>query len=153
MASRLCLKRINKEISMYEKEKFSFPNLFLRYKDDDILTWYFLVHDLKETPFEGGIYFGKVMLDKEYPLKPLLIRFLTKIYHPNIDFLGRICMDILKNFWSPALQIQTVMLSVQSLLSTPNMDDPLNVKVALEWNENPKRAQQKAIEYVNLYAK
>lgn len=77
MASRLCLKRINKEISMYEKEKFSFPNLFLRYKDDDILTWYFLVHDLKETPFEGGIYFGKVMLDKEYPLKPPNFIFIT----------------------------------------------------------------------------
>jgi ubiquitin-conjugating enzyme E2 N len=60
------------------------------------------------------------------------IRFLTKIYHPNIDKLGRICMDTLKGIstfrvlivgnWSPALQIRTVLLSIQALLSAPNPD-------------------------------
>ncbi len=59
--------------------------------------------------------------------------FCTKIYHPNIgkifidiDNLGRICLDILKKNWSPALQIKSVLLSIQSLLSEPNPDDPLN---------------------------
>lgn len=50
------------------------------------------------------------------------VRFLTKIYHPNIDKLGRICLDILKDKWSPALQIRTVLLSIQALLSAPNPD-------------------------------
>jgi ubiquitin-protein ligase len=77
MASRLCLKRLNKEISMYQKENFSFPNLILRYKDDDILTWYFLIHSLDDTPFKGGVYFGKVLLDNEYPLKPPNFIFIT----------------------------------------------------------------------------
>ena len=53
-------------------------------------------------------------------MAPPKVRFLTKIYHPNIDRLGRICLDILKDKWSPALQIRTVLLSIQALLSAPN---------------------------------
>jgi len=69
------------------------------------------------------------------------VRFLTKIYHPNIDKLGRICLDILKDKWSPALQIRTVLLSIQALLSAPNPDDPLDNEVADLW----KNAEQEAI--------
>jgi ubiquitin-conjugating enzyme E2 N len=69
--------------------------------------------------------------------------FCTKIYHPNIDNLGRICLDILKTNWSPALQIRAVLLSIQSLLSSPNPDDPLNNEAAKHWKENLKSAQDK----------
>lgn len=77
MASKLCLKRLNKEILMYQKEKFKFPNLILRHQEDDILLWYFIVYDLKETPFENGVYFGKILLDEQYPLKPPNFIFIT----------------------------------------------------------------------------
>lgn len=66
------------------------------------------------------------------------VRFLTKIYHPNIDKLGRICLDILKDKWSPALQIRTVLLSVQALLSAPNPDDPLANDVAEHYKKDEK---------------
>lgn len=59
-------------------------------------------------------------------MSPPKVVFDTKIYHPNIDNLGRICLDILKKNWSPALQIKSVLLSIQSLMSEPNPDDPLN---------------------------
>ena len=73
-------------------------------------------------------------------MAPPKVRFLTKIYHPNIDRLGRICLDILKDKWSPALQIRTVLLSIQALLSAPNPDDPLANDVAEHWKKNEPEA-------------
>ncbi|KAG1459261.1 hypothetical protein G6F56_006201 [Rhizopus delemar] len=80
---------------------------------------------------------------------PPKVRFLTKIYHPNIDKLGRICLDILKDKWSPALQIRTVLLSIQALLSAPNPDDPLANDVASHWKEDEKAAIEQVSDQVN----
>ena len=71
------------------------------------------------------------------------VRFMTPIYHPNIDGVGRICLDILKDKWSPALQIRTVLLSVQALLSAPNPDDPLNNEAAKQWKTDEAGALRK----------
>jgi ubiquitin-conjugating enzyme E2 N len=77
---------------------------------------------------------------------------MTKIYHPNIDKLGRICLDILKEKWSPALQIRTVLLSIQALLSAPNPDDPLDNQVANQWKVNEAEAIKTAKEWTKKYA-
>ena len=76
-------------------------------------------------------------------MAPPKVRFLTKIFHPNVDKLGRICLDILKDKWSPALQIRTVLLSIQALLSAPNPDDPLDNNVAELWKKNEPEALKK----------
>ncbi|KAK1350233.1 hypothetical protein POM88_054689 [Heracleum sosnowskyi] len=73
-----------------------------------------------------------------------MVRFLTKIYHPNIDKLGRICLDILTDKWSPALQIRTVLLSIQALLSAPNPDDPLSENIAKHCKTNEAEAVETA---------
>ena len=77
---------------------------------------------------------------------------MTKIYHPNIDRLGRICLDILKDKWSPALQIRTVLLSIQALLSAPNPDDPLDEAIARQWREDEGGALATAREWTRQYA-
>jgi ubiquitin-conjugating enzyme E2 N len=78
---------------------------------------------------------------------------MTKIWHPNINDIGEICLDVLKDKWSPALQIRTVLLSIQVLLSAPNPDDPLNNDCAKQWIEAESAAMQKAREWTALYAK
>ena len=93
-----------------------------------------------------------MFLPAEYPMVPPKVRFLTKIYHPNIDRLGRICLDILKDKWSPALQIDKVCLSIQALLQAPNPDDPLDNNVAEKWKVNEQAAIATAAEWTRRHA-
>ncbi|XP_033116400.1 ubiquitin-conjugating enzyme E2 N [Anneissia japonica] len=106
----------------------------------------------KDSPFEGGFFKLELFLPEEYPMSPPKVRFMTKIYHPNIDKLGRICLDILKDKWSPALQIRTVLLSIQALLSAPNPDDPLANDVAEQWKANESQALETARAWTRMYA-
>jgi len=85
------------------------------------------------------------------PTTPRPHRFPLR-YHPNVDKLGRICLDILKDKWSPALQIRTVLLSIQALMSSPNPDDPLDTSVAEHWKTDEAGALAKAAEYTAQYA-
>ncbi|XP_012905807.2 ubiquitin-conjugating enzyme E2 N-like [Mustela putorius furo] len=106
----------------------------------------------QDSPFEGGTFKLELFLPEEYPMAAPKIRFMTKIYHPNVDKLGRICLDILKDKWSPALQIHTVLLSIQALLSAPNPDDPLANDVAEQWKTNEAQAIETARAWTRLYA-
>ncbi|KND89775.1 Ubiquitin-conjugating enzyme E2 36 [Tolypocladium ophioglossoides CBS 100239] len=117
----------------------------LRYFDVEI-------HGPAQSPYEGGIFKLELFLPDDYPMTPPKIRFLTKIFHPNVDKLGRICLDVLKNNWSPALQIRTILLSIQALLGAPNPDDPLAADVAKSWKENEQAAIATAKEWTKMYA-
>eukprot|EP01129_Flabellula_baltica_P002977 TRINITY_DN12845_c0_g1_i1.p1 TRINITY_DN12845_c0_g1~~TRINITY_DN12845_c0_g1_i1.p1 ORF type:complete len:156 (+),score=36.29 TRINITY_DN12845_c0_g1_i1:40-507(+) len=113
-----------------------------------------------DSPYEGGIFRLELFLTANYPLEPPKVRFLTKIYHPNVDRLGRICLSILKmkkdgndeGGWAPSLQIRTVLLSIQALMSAPNPDDPLANDVAEHWKSNEEAARAEARRWTDMYA-
>eukprot|EP00871_Galdieria_phlegrea_P004834 jgi/Galph1/5351/GphlegSOOS_G3944.1 len=120
--------------------------------EDNARYFNVIIQGPDSSPYEGGAFKLELFLPDDYPMAPPKVRFLTKIFHPNIDRLGRICLDILKDKWSPALQIRTVLLSIQALLSAPNPDDPLNNEAADLWKKDEHRAIDTAKEYVRLYA-
>lgn len=120
MASKLCIKRLQKEIQMYKKEHFKYPNLIIRPKEDDILTWYFIVHDLQDTPFQNGVYFGKIKLPNEYPLKPPDFYFITPNGRFHTD--KKICTTFSSYHQDTYVSSWNIMSMMQGMISF--MTDP-----------------------------
>jgi ubiquitin-conjugating enzyme E2 D/E len=104
--------------------------------EEDIYKWVATLIGPLGTPYEGGVFKLNIDFPTNYPFKPPKVRFITKIYHPNINSSGGICLDILKDNWSPALTISKVLLSIGSLLDEPNPDDPLVMDIADKYLKN-----------------
>jgi len=98
--------------------------------DNDIFHWQATLMGPADSPYEGGLFIMNIKFPAEYPFKPPKVTFETKIYHPNINLSGGICLDILKGQWSPALTVSKVLLSICSLLCDPNPEDPLVPDIA-----------------------
>jgi ubiquitin-conjugating enzyme E2 D/E len=104
------------------------------------------------TPYAGGVFKLEIHFPTDYPFKPPKVVFNTKIYHPNISTNGSICLDILKDQWSPALTISKVLLSICSLLSDPNPKDPLMPDIADEYIKDKKMYDENARAWTVRYA-
>uniref|UniRef100_UPI0037E92850 ubiquitin-conjugating enzyme E2 T n=1 Tax=Semicossyphus pulcher TaxID=241346 RepID=UPI0037E92850 len=109
-----------------------------------------------ETPYEGGLFSLEIKVPERYPFEPPKIRFLTPIYHPNIDTLGRICHDALKlppkGAWKPSLNISTVLTCIQLLMAEPNPDDPLMADISSEFKYNKQLFTEKARKWSQEHA-
>jgi len=142
--------RIAKEIKRLASEPVE--GIYATPSEENMRYFHVQIAGPPSSPYDGGLFTLELFLPKDYPMSAPKVRFMTKIYHPNIDNLGRICLDILKDKWSPALQIRTVLLSIQALLSAPNPDDPLANDVADNWKRNESNAIKTAKEWTKLYA-
>ena len=104
------------------------------------------------SPYSGGVFFLHINFPQDYPFKPPKVSFTTKLYHPNVNSTGAICLDILKDQWSPALTIAKVLLSISSLMNDPNPDDPLVPEIAHIYKGDRPKYDAMAREWTRKYA-
>ena len=130
-------KRINKELQDLSKDPPS--SCSAGPVGDDLFHWQSTIMGPKDSPYENGIFFLNINFPTDYPFKPPKVQFTTKIYHCNVNSNGSICLDILQSQWSPALTISKVLLSVCSLLTDPNPDDPLVPEIARAYKSDRKK--------------
>lgn len=146
----MSLRRIKKELEELEKDPPS--NVSAGPEGDELHKWTATILGPEDTPYHGGIFHLSIIFPDRYPFKPPQIHFKTKIYHPNISPRGGICLDILKEQWSPALTISRVLLSICSLLNDPNPDDPLVPNIADLYRNNRAKFNANAVEWTLKYA-
>jgi len=146
----MSLNRINREFIQLTKEPIDYVSAGP--KDNNLFLWDATIIGPSKTPYDGGVFNLKIEFPVDYPFKPPKCTFLTKIYHPNINNFGSICLDILKTNWSPALTISKVLLSICSLLADPNPDDPLVPEIANIYKQNKELYEKNARDYTRKYA-
>ena len=109
------------------------------------------------TPYADGVFKLEISIPERYPFEPPKLRFITSIYHPNVDTGGRICLDILKlpphGSWKPSINISSILTSLQVLMAEPNPDDPLMPEVADQFRYHKDQYLDKAKEWTNKYAR
>lgn len=102
------------------------------------MSWQAVIFGPDDTPWEGGTFNLTLDFTEEYPNKPPKVRFVTKMFHPNIYNDGQICLDILQNQWSPIYDISAILTSIQSLLCDPNPQSPANSEAAQLFQSNKR---------------
>ncbi|KAK2462778.1 hypothetical protein APHAL10511_005169 [Amanita phalloides] len=151
VASSTTLKRINREIADLKKEDLG--PMTLSPSEDNLFSWKGTIPGPQGSVYEGGVFTIEIILATDYPFSAPKVIFRTRIYHMNISDQGNICIDILKNNWSPALSLFKVMLSLSSLLTDPNPKDPLVPSIATQYVRNRKLHDSTAREWTEKYAR
>jgi len=124
--------------------------------DEDIFRWEVMIIGPPDTLYEGGFFKCHLYFPTEYPLRPPVLKFLTDIWHPNIEKDGKVCISILhepgddrfgyekaSERWLPIHTVETILISVISMLADPNDESPANVDAAKEWRENYQEFRRK----------
>ncbi|KAI8825051.1 ubiquitin-conjugating enzyme/RWD-like protein [Fimicolochytrium jonesii] len=143
--SALLLKRQLKELSKNPVEGFS-----AGLADDNIYEWDVMIVGPEGTEYEGGFFKARLSFPHNYPQMPPTMKFISQMWHPNVYEDGRVCISILHEpgddkwgyetaaeRWLPVHTVETIVLSVISMLSGPNDESPANAEAAKEWREDP----------------
>jgi ubiquitin-conjugating enzyme E2 D/E len=121
--------------------------------NEDITKWQIVFNGPDKTPYENGIFKLLFSFPETYPFKPPVVKFLNKVYHPNISNKGEICLDILSDQWTPTIFMYDIIQYIISLLENPNSKDPLNPSVSRVYKTNIEEFKETAKEWTLLYAK
>mmetsp|Transcript_53565 Transcript_53565/g.81279 ORF Transcript_53565/g.81279 Transcript_53565/m.81279 type:complete len:153 (-) Transcript_53565:26-484(-) len=143
-------RRIQKELAEISLDPPS--NCSAGPKGDNLFEWVATIMGPAESPYAGGVFFLDIQFPPDYPFKSPRVIFKTRIYHCNINSKGEICLDILKDNWSPALTISKVILSICSLLTDCNPHDPLVGSIAQQYLTDEEAHNEMATEWTKKYA-
>lgn len=124
---------------------------------NNLQEWEIYVVGPPETPYEGGVYKAIMRFPDEYPIKPPSLQFMCGMLHPNIYKDGKVCISTLQagpegvdkagHYWRPVLGIEQAILSVVSLLSDPNLDDPANTGAANLYRNHKNEFIQRCVAF------
>jgi len=135
--------RIQKDFSELKVENgisMTFPNG----KEDLMLFEVTVAPD--EGMYHGGKYVFKFTIPNSYPHEAPKVLCETRVFHPNIDMEGHVCLNILREDWKPVLTIQSIIMGLQYIMLEPNVDDPLNKEAAKAMADNRDRFAQQVKE-------
>jgi ubiquitin-conjugating enzyme E2 D/E len=147
----MALRRIQKELTDITNDPPANCSAGLA-REGDLMHWTAMIVGPDDCPFQGGVFYLNIQFPSDYPFRSPKVSFTTRVYHPNINSNGGICLDILKDNWSPALTINKVLLSICSLLTDANPDDPLVPEIARIFKTDRPRYEATAREWTRLYA-
>lgn len=130
--------RLHKDISELNLPKscnISFPG-----GKDDLMNFEISIKP-DDGYYLGGSFLFIFQVSPVYPHEPPKVKCKTKVYHPNIDLEGNVCLNILREDWKPVLNINTIVYGLYHLFTEPNHEDPLNHEAAAVLRDNPKLFQ------------
>ncbi|CAL5065484.1 hypothetical protein EJB05_44265 [Eragrostis curvula] len=131
-AGELRLHKDISELNLPKTTSISFPN-----GKDDLMNFEIIIRP-DEGYYMGGTFVFTFQVSPSYPHEPPKVKCKTKVYHPNIDLEGNVCLNILREDWKPVLNINTVIYGLNLLFTQPNDEDPLNHEAAVVLRDNPK---------------
>lgn len=144
-------KRLTKELSELRKEENS-EYKTIDVEEGNMLRWNILLSP-ENAPYNKGAFKIEIQFPPEYPFKPPKIHFQTRIYHPNIDEKGQICLPIISaDHWKPATKTNQVLRSLMNLLSNPEPEHPLRANLAEEYTRDKKRFDKNAEDFTKKHA-
>ncbi|KAG5387164.1 hypothetical protein IGI04_038634 [Brassica rapa subsp. trilocularis] len=117
-------------------------------QDNNIMLWNAVIFGPDDTPWDGGTFKLSLQFSEDYPNKPPTVRFVSRMFHPNIYADGSICLDILQNQWSPIYDVAAILTSVQSLLCDPNPNSPANSEAARMYSESKREYNRRVRDVV-----
>ncbi|KAG4304427.1 hypothetical protein PORY_002137 [Pneumocystis oryctolagi] len=118
-AAQIRIQKDITELALPETMKIKFPN------PDDLLNFYLTIYP-DEGFYKGGSFSFKFNINMNYPHDPPKVKCIQKIYHPNIDLDGNVCLNILREEWRPVLNLNAIVFGLQYLFLNPNVEEPLN---------------------------
>ncbi|KAJ1462932.1 ubiquitin conjugating enzyme E2 B [Pelagophyceae sp. CCMP2097] len=131
------IKRLQKELTEFEKNPLE--DVSVGIDGDNLLKWQAMLTGPPGTPYAGGCFSIDVDIPAEYPFKAPKLKFMTKIYHPNVNKeTGEICNDALAANWGPTLNIRHLLSTIRTLLLEPNGDHPLEAEIAKQFSDDRK---------------